>query len=208
MRDTRRPILEIRDVYKYYDLRTLTFFGRTVEKIKAVRGVDLTILEGQTMGLVGESGCGKSTLAKLIVKLEAPLSGTILFEERDIFDRQMDEKILRRGIQLIFQNPFTTLSPQMTIGAHIADALLIHDLVDGKKQIRDQVCGFLDLVGLPYTAYDSYPENFSGGALQMVNIAKAMAVKPKLLISDAGQDSQSAAGPPGEIPTQLYYRNA
>ncbi|MGZ3594980.1 MAG: ABC transporter ATP-binding protein [Syntrophales bacterium] len=187
MTDASKPILEIRDVYKYYDLKTLTFFSRVVEKVKAVRGVTLKILEGETIGLVGESGCGKSTLSRLIVKLEFPLSGTILFQGRDIFDStETDQKLFHKSIQLLFQNPFTTLSPQMTIGDHIADVLTIHHLVDGKTSIRKQVFELLDLVGIPRTAYDSYPENFSGGALQMVNIARAMACTPKLLISDEG----------------------
>jgi oligopeptide/dipeptide ABC transporter, ATP-binding protein, C-terminal domain len=187
MNDAHKPILEIRDVYKYYDLKTLTFISPVVEKVKAVRGVTLKIIEGETIGLVGESGCGKSTLSRLIVKLEFPLSGTILFDGKDIFNStRADQKLLHKSIQLLFQNPFTTLSPQMTIGDHIADVLTIHHLVDGKTPIRKQVFELLDLVGVPRTAYDSYPENFSGGALQMVNIARAMAVKPKLLISDEG----------------------
>jgi len=187
MSDVDKYILEIKNVYKYYDLKTLSFFGRSIEKVKAVRGVSLSILEGEIMGIVGESGCGKTTLAKLIVKLETPLSGTILFKGQDIFkSSKMDEKILKQEIQLIFQNPFMTFSPQVTIGAHIADTLIIHNIIKGRNRIRNKVNELLELVGLSPAVYDNYSENFSGGELQMANIARAMAVKPKLLISDEG----------------------
>jgi oligopeptide/dipeptide ABC transporter ATP-binding protein len=187
MSDQSTPLLEILDIYKYYDLKTLTFLGRTTEKVKAVRGLTLELFKGETIGLVGESGCGKSTLSKLIVKLENPLKGIIRFEGKDIFnEREMRDGYLRKSIQLIFQNPFSTLSPQMTIGAHIKDALLIHGFENGDKEARNKVYALLDLVGISRKAYDSYPENLSGGALQRVNIARAMAVEPRLLISDEG----------------------
>jgi oligopeptide transport system ATP-binding protein len=187
MNTSTLPIVQIIDIYKHYDLKTVTFLGRTTEKVKAVRGVCLDVLPGETLGLVGESGCGKSTLSKLIVKLEKPLSGTIRFEGKDIYDtNQFSEKELRKNIQLIFQNPFSTLSPQMTIGEHISDALFINGFASTKAALRQKVNELLDLVGLSRMIYDSYPENLSGGATQRVNIARAMAVQPKLLISDEG----------------------
>ncbi|MGD0574883.1 MAG: oligopeptide/dipeptide ABC transporter ATP-binding protein [Anaerolineales bacterium] len=187
MTNHETPILEVVDAYKYYDLNTLTVFRRVREKVKAVRGISLSLLEGEALGLVGESGCGKSTLARLIVKLETPQKGTVLFRGRDIFAMSPSEsKQTHRKIQLIFQNPFSALSPEMTIGAHVADALAIHHIAKGKAAIEERAKELLDTVGLGRGVYDTYPAHSSAGDLQMANIARALAPNPEILISDEG----------------------
>lgn len=181
------PLLEIDDAYKYYDLKTLTVLGKVREKVKAVRGVTLTLNAGEALGLVGESGCGKSTLARLIVKLETPHQGTVRFRGHDIFQMSPAQtKEMHRRIQLIFQNPFTSLSPEMTIGEHVADALAIHQIVQGRAAVEARAKELLDTVGLGRGVYDTYPAHSSAGDLQLANIARALATNPEVLISDEG----------------------
>ncbi len=187
MSNLATPILEIIDAHKYYDLQTLTLLGRVKEKVKAVRGVTVTVSEGEALGLVGESGCGKSTLARLIVKLETPYQGTVRFRGRDIFAMSSGEtKETHRRIQLIFQNPFSSLSPAMTIGEHVADALAIHGIVKGQEAIEERAKELLDTVGLGREVYKTYPAHSSAGDLQLANIARALATNPEILISDEG----------------------
>jgi oligopeptide transport system ATP-binding protein len=187
MTSNETPILEIVDAYKYYDLKTLTVLGRVREKVKAVRGVNLRLVQGEALGLVGESGCGKSTLARLIVKLETPHQGTVFFRGRDVFKMSPKEtKETHRRIQLIFQNPFSSLSPSMTIGEHVADALRIHNIVEGKDAIEERAKQLLDTVGIGRGVYGNYPSLSSAGDLQLANIARALATNPDILISDEG----------------------
>lgn len=181
------PILETVDASKYYDLKTLTAVGKVSEQVKAVRGVSLKLFQGEALGLVGESGCGKSTLARLIVRLETPNRGTVFFRGQDIFKMPPAEtKETHRRIQLIFQNPFTSLSPQMTIGEHIADALTIHNIVQGKAATEERAKELLDTVGIGREVYGNYPGLSSAGDLQLANIARALATKPDIVISDEG----------------------
>jgi len=187
MTNNETPILEIVDAHKYYDLKTLTAFGRVREKVKAVRGVSLKLVQGEALGLVGESGCGKSTLARLIVKLETPHQGTVFFRGQDVFKMSPKEtKETHRRIQLIFQNPFSSLSPAMTIGEHVADALTIHNIVRGKAAIEERAKQLLDTVGIGREVYGNYPSLSSAGDLQLANIARALATNPDILISDEG----------------------
>ncbi len=187
MTNHETPILEIVDAHKYYDLKTLTVIGRVREKVKAVRGVSLKLVQGEALGLVGESGCGKSTLARLIVKLETPHQGSVFFRGQDIFQMSPKEtKETHRRIQLIFQNPFSSLSPAMTIGDHVADALAIHNIVRGKAAIKERAKQLLDTVGIGREVYGNYPSLSSAGDLQLANIARALATNPEILISDEG----------------------
>ena len=169
-------LLEIRDLRTYYKTRGTV--------VKAVDGVSLTIGRGETVGLVGESGCGKSTLGRSILRLERPQSGQILFEGRDLLTlsaRQM--KRVRPDIQAIFQDPFGSLDPRMTVRQQIAEGLIIQGLL-GRDEREARVTGLIDRVGLMREHLDRYPHEFSGGQRQRIGIARALALRPKFVLAD------------------------
>jgi peptide/nickel transport system ATP-binding protein len=152
--------------------------------VKAVDGVDLVIRPGETLGLVGESGCGKSTLGRLIARLDEPTEGEIRFRGEDI--SQLDDRQLlpfRRAIQMIFQNPFSSLNPRMRVGSILEEPLIIHSMGDRNWRQR-RVVQLLDQVGLRRESYDRYPHEFSGGQRQRIGIARALALEPKLIVCD------------------------
>ncbi|MDE2681375.1 MAG: ATP-binding cassette domain-containing protein, partial [Verrucomicrobiota bacterium] len=159
-------------------------FQRAVAACKAVDGVSLTIMPGETLGLVGESGCGKSTLGKTIARLYEPTSGGIAFEGNELADlsrRQL--KPFRREIQMIFQDPYESLNPRHTVGTIVEEPFVIHKM--GTRAERQQwVADLLAKVGLPESAAGRYPFEFSGGQRQRIGIARALALKPRLLICD------------------------
>ena len=167
------PLLEVRDLTKRYPDRTL-----------AVAGVSLRVHAGETLGLVGESGCGKTTLGRCILRLLEPTSGTITFDGRDV--RALDRDAmrgLRREMQLVFQDPFASLDPRMTVGAIVREGLLIHRIAEGAAADA-RVAQLLDEVGLRADAAQRYPHEFSGGQRQRIGIARALAVEPRLIICD------------------------
>lgn len=175
--------LEIREIIKYYPLRS-GFFSRHVGELKAVDGVSLEINEGETLGLVGESGSGKTTLGKVIIRLEEPTQGEVLFMGRNIFSLKGDElKCYRRQVQMIFQDPSASLDPRMTAGDSIGEALLIHGIEDEEERLG-KVEGLLEEVGLEAGDYSKYPHEFSGGQKQRIGIARALALRPRLIIAD------------------------
>lgn len=169
-------ILEVKDLVKH--------FPSPAGSVKAVDGISFGILEGETLGMVGESGCGKSTTGKVLIRLEDPTSGSARFEGKDIFTIQKsDMKAFRRKVQIVFQDPFASLDPRMTVGEIIGEPLLVHNLV-ARNQMKPRVQELLKMVGLDASHADRYPHEFSGGQRQRIGIARALAVEPRLIICD------------------------
>jgi oligopeptide transport system ATP-binding protein len=180
---TSAALIEAKELYKYFPIYAgLT--SRHVADVRAVDGVSFTIQEGETLGLVGESGSGKTTIGRLLLRLLPVTKGEIDFEERNILTMNRgDIRRLRRSVQIIFQDPFASLNPRMSIGEIIAEPIRIHGLAKG-KDVDDRVRELLGLVGLqPYHA-NRYPHEFSGGQRQRVGIARALAVQPRFIVCD------------------------
>ncbi len=180
---TNGAIVEVRDLLKYFPV-TAGVFSRHVADVKAVDGVSFGIKRGETLGLVGESGSGKTTLGRCILRLLEPTSGDVVFEGGSIIGlRRREMRSLRREMQIIFQDPYASLNPRMTVGDIVAEPLVIHKLAKG-KQIDERVRELLRTVGLsPYHA-NRYPHEFSGGQRQRIGVARALAVNPKFIVAD------------------------
>jgi peptide/nickel transport system ATP-binding protein len=177
------PLVELRDVRKHYPLRG-GFFGSVRGTVKAVDGVSLAIVAGETVGLVGESGCGKSTLARLCLRLLEPSAGDVLFQGRSLLGLAPRElRALRREMQIVFQDPYGALNPGMRVERIIAEGLDIHRL-GTRAERRARVAELLALVGLPPEAARRYPHEFSGGQRQRIGIARALAVRPHFVVAD------------------------
>ena len=176
-------LIEVRDLYKYFPINA-GFFSRHVGDVKAVDGIDFTIRRGETLGLVGESGSGKTTAGRVILRLLSATKGEVLFEGRDVQQLGREEvRKLRKEMQIIFQDPYASLNPRMTIGDIVGEPLRIHNLARG-KEAETRVQELLRLVGLqPYHA-NRYPHEFSGGQRQRIGIARALAVNPKFIVAD------------------------
>jgi oligopeptide transport system ATP-binding protein len=180
----REPLLRVEELVKNFAV-TGGVFAREVDRVHAVDGVSFDIGAGETLGLVGESGCGKSTTGRCILRLIEPTSGEIWFEGRDVMALGRSElRSLCRDMQIIFQDPFASLNPRMTVGAIISEALLIHKLARSKSEYRDRVVQLLETVGLQADHMRRYPHEFSGGQRQRIGIARALAVEPKLIVCD------------------------
>jgi oligopeptide/dipeptide ABC transporter ATP-binding protein len=177
------PLLEIQGLKKYYPLRG-GIFGGKVGEVRAVDGVSLMVRQGETLGLVGESGCGKSTLGRTVLRLEDPTDGRILFEGTDLAHATGPELFrLRRELQMIFQDPYSSLNPRMTVGEIVREPLAVHRMGTRDEQV-DKVRALLETVGLGPETLDRYPHEFSGGQRQRIGIARALALDPKLVIAD------------------------
>ena len=183
VRQGRMSLLEVKDLKVHFPVRH-GVFSRVRAHVKAVDGVSFTIEPGETVGLVGESGCGKTTLGRAVVRLTEPVSGSILFEGRDL--RRMNRRELRaqrRGFQMIFQDPYGSLDPRLTVENIIGEALDIHHLARGDAR-RRRVAELLEAVGLDAAYSRRYPHEFSGGQRQRIGIARALAVEPRLIVCD------------------------
>lgn len=181
--DNSRNLIEVQHLTKSFVADT-DFFGRPTSFVQAVDDVSFTIRRGEAFGLVGESGCGKTTIGKMICGLLKPTSGQILFEGRDITALgQRDRRAMCRDIQLVFQDPYASLNPRMTIGKIIAESILTNKILP-KDQVDDRVDELLELVGLAPYMKNRYPHEFSGGQRQRVGIARALALNPKLIVCD------------------------
>jgi oligopeptide/dipeptide ABC transporter ATP-binding protein len=178
-------LVEVRDLVKHFPLTRGIIFQRQIGAVHAVDGVSFDVQRGEALGIVGETGCGKTTTARLITRLLDPTSGTIRFDGRDITQLPRRRlKPLRREMQIIFQDPYSSLNPRKTVGAIIAEPFAIHGLEEGKQTRRRAVQGLMEQVGLNPEHYNRYPHEFSGGQRQRIGVARALALKPKLMIAD------------------------
>ncbi len=176
-------ILEVRNLVKNYPVRG-GFWNRAINTVKAVSNVELQLTEGQTLGLVGESGCGKSTLGKVIIRLEEPTNGSIIFDNYDLTNLSKKElRNCRKDFQMIFQDPFGSLNPKLTVFQLLAEPLQLHEKLD-KEEIINKVHEIMNDVGLSTDQSDRYPHEFSGGQRQRISIGRALATNPKLIICD------------------------
>jgi oligopeptide transport system ATP-binding protein len=176
-------LLDVRDLVKHFGaIRKVD--GRDVGSVKAVDGISLTIARGETVGLVGESGCGKSTAGRAILQLHQPTSGEVFFEGRDLTKLgERDMRHMRRRMQMIFQDPYASLNPKMTVARIVGEPLVIHNLLP-PKQRQARVVELLELVGLKPDAVNRYAHEFSGGQRQRIGIARALAADPDLIVCD------------------------
>lgn len=178
------PILSVRGLKKHFPIRKGTIFQKQVGAVKAVDDVNLDLWAGETLGVVGESGCGKSTMGRCVLQLHKPTAGSVVFEGRELTTLSTQQmRPVRRELQIVFQDPYASLNPRMTVGNIIAEPLVIHGI--GSKDTRKQrVKELLDIVGLNPAFTNRYPHEFSGGQRQRIGIARALALQPKLIICD------------------------
>lgn len=181
---SRDKILELHNIKTYFP-KQKSFFGVTKEWLKAVDDVSLDVYEGETLGLVGESGCGKTTLGRTILRLNEPTEGKIFFQRNDLLRLNADDmRHLRKDMQIIFQDPYSSLNPRITIGEALMEPMQVHGILSNNKQRQEKVYELLKKVGLEAKHYSRYPHEFSGGQRQRVCIARALALNPKFIICD------------------------
>jgi oligopeptide/dipeptide ABC transporter ATP-binding protein len=177
------PLLEVRDLRKHFPIRR-GLFGRTVGHVRAVDGVSFSLDAGEVLGLVGESGCGKTTTGRCVLRLIEPTSGSVRFDGREILGLPRREmRRLRREMQVVFQDPYSSLNPRLTVGSMLEEALAIHRLARGAAA-RERVAELLETVGLSPAHARRYPHEFSGGQRQRIGVARALAVRPRLIVAD------------------------
>ena len=178
-----RVLLEVKNLVKHYPIKS-GILQKTVGQVRSVDGVSFSINRGQTFGLVGESGCGKTTIGRTLIRLVEPTSGEALLNGKDIFAlNKKDLKVLRPKIQMIFQDPYSSLNPRMPVGEIIGEAVREHNLVE-KDRLKDYILQVMEECGLRRYYIDRYPHEFSGGQRQRICIARALALRPELVIAD------------------------
>jgi oligopeptide/dipeptide ABC transporter ATP-binding protein len=183
--DPGEPLVQVRDLVKHFPITRGVVMQRKIGAVRAVDGVSFDVRRGETLGIVGETGCGKSTTAKLIMRLLDATAGEVRFDGRDITRlRGARLKAVRREMQIVFQDPYSSLNPRRTVGSIIGEPFAIHGLEPGKGERKRAVQALMDTVGLNPEHYNRYPHEFSGGQRQRVGVARALALKPKLLIAD------------------------
>jgi oligopeptide transport system ATP-binding protein len=184
MSEANTPLVQVRNLKKYFPIHRGMIFQRHVGNVKAVDGLSFDIYKGETLGLVGETGSGKTTVGRTILKLYEPTAGEILFDGRDIASLSEGEmRKMRQRMQMIFQDPYASLNPRMTVGSIIAAPLDVHKFASGKAK-KERIDEMLDLVGLNPEFVNRYPHEFSGGQRQRIGIARALAVNPDLVVCD------------------------
>lgn len=177
------PILEVKNLRKSFPLKK-TLMGKVTKELVAVDDVSFTLMPGETLGIVGESGCGKTTMGRAILKLHQPTSGQIIFKGQDITNYNSSKmRDIRTKMQIIFQDPYSSLPPRSTVGGILSEPVLVHNIVP-KSQVKDYVLELMDKCGLRDYYYERYPHEFSGGQRQRICIARALAVNPELVVCD------------------------
>ncbi len=180
----REALLHIKDLVKHFPIKQGIIFKREVAVVHAVDGVSFDIYKGETLGLVGESGCGKSTTGRAIMRIFKPTSGEVIFDGVNLVDLPAEEmRKTRKHLQMIFQDPYASLNPRMTVGEMIGEAMVIHR-VGNRNEIRERTMDLLEKVGLDPAFSNRYPHEFSGGQRQRIGIARALALEPKLIVCD------------------------
>ena len=179
-----RPLLDVRNLVKHFPVHG-GFLSREVARVQAVNGVSFSVAPGETLGLVGESGCGKSTTGRCVLRLIEPTSGQVWFEGKEVTAmKRVQLRGVARDMQIIFQDPYASLNPRMTVGAIVGEALVIHKLAKTREEHEARVMELLSIVGLHPDYARRYPHEFSGGQRQRIGIARALAVSPKLIVCD------------------------
>jgi oligopeptide transport system ATP-binding protein len=182
--DGKEPLLRVRDLHKHFPVREGVLIERTVDHVKAVDGVSFDLAEGETLGLVGESGSGKSTTGYCVLQLLKPTSGSIRFDGKELTELgREDLRRMRREMQIVFQDPYASLDPRMTVGDIVSEPLIVHG-IGTRRDRRERVRHLLDVVGFNPNFTNRYPHEFSGGQRQRIGIARALALNPKLIVCD------------------------
>uniref|UniRef100_A0A7C1FIM9 Dipeptide ABC transporter ATP-binding protein n=1 Tax=Caldilinea aerophila TaxID=133453 RepID=A0A7C1FIM9_9CHLR len=182
---TREVLVEVRNLKMHFPITKGIILQRQVGSIKAVDGIDFSLYRGETLGLVGESGCGKSTTGRAILQLYRPTAGEVIFEGKDLTKTKGEElRKMRRRMQMIFQDPYASLNPRMTVGSIIGEPLEVHGIGKSKKERQERVQELLKIVGLNPYFINRYPHEFSGGQRQRIGIARALAVNPSFIVCD------------------------
>lgn len=180
---TAEPIFQLHHIKKYFPLRS-GLFSRVTGHVKAVDNVSFTIRRGETLGLVGESGCGKSTLGRTMINLLEPTEGKAIYKDRDIYEMtQNEQRQLRKDVQIIFQDPYSSLNPRLNVGEIVGESLEVHKIARGKEK-ADRVKQILEVCGLAPYHIRRYPHEFSGGQRQRIGIARALVLNPEFIVAD------------------------
>ena len=184
MSSAKTPLLEVKNLQKYFPIRSGILFERTVDYVKAVDDVSFEIAEGETLGLVGESGSGKSTTGYCVLQLLKPTGGSIRFQGQELTTLGREElRRMRREMQIVFQDPYSSLDPRMTVGDIVGEPLVVHS-IGSRRDRTSRVRELLDVVGFDPSYTNRYPHEFSGGQRQRIGIARALALSPKLIVCD------------------------
>ncbi|MCL4246666.1 MAG: ATP-binding cassette domain-containing protein [Anaerolineae bacterium] len=181
----REALLEVKGLKKHFPIMSGIIMQRQVGAVKAVDGIDFQVLKGETLGLVGESGCGKSTTGRTVLQLYKPTEGSVMFEGKELTTMPSDDlRKMRRRMQMIFQDPYASLNPRMTVGNIVGEPLRIHKVIDNKTELQEYVEALLERVGLNPYYINRYPHEFSGGQRQRIGIARALALRPSFIVAD------------------------